>query len=146
MSFSLHSSWECLGSSKRCSEKDSAIWPVKSSIGEISSKTSASPRSFNQRKESRWIATRSSSSIGRGSAIFAKDSRWERDGAASLRRGVDKGYSSRDEGDGNHPAPGGAALATAGRLEGGGAATRPTPRLRKPARQRGRAHPDGETA
>src|SRR5512146_3108263 len=43
MSLSLHSSTEYLGGSNRWSRKDSDIDPEKSSIGEISSKTSSSP-------------------------------------------------------------------------------------------------------
>src|SRR3712207_8083229 len=38
-----------------------------------SSKTSDRPFSCNQRNESRWIATRSSSSTGSGSAIFRSE-------------------------------------------------------------------------
>src|SRR4029453_3887846 len=37
LSRSRHSSTECSGSSKRCSPKVRAIWPVKSSMGLISS-------------------------------------------------------------------------------------------------------------
>src|ERR1700744_489137 len=43
MSLSLHSSTEALTSSKRGSEKDSDIEPEKSSIGEISARTSSRP-------------------------------------------------------------------------------------------------------
>src|SRR3954463_14173620 len=43
MSLSLHSSRDALTSSKRGLEKDKDIEPLKSSIGEISSRISASP-------------------------------------------------------------------------------------------------------
>src|SRR5690606_3904553 len=52
--------------------KDSAILPWLSSMGEISSKISPKPWSMSHSNDSRWIATRSSSSMGSASRIFAK--------------------------------------------------------------------------
>src|SRR5438874_9437450 len=62
MSLSRHSSSECLGGSKTCSDSSSFRVPVKSSIGEISARTSAMPSSRNHWNESRWTAMRSGSS------------------------------------------------------------------------------------
>ena len=48
MSRSRHSCSECLGGSKTWSASSSLSWPVKSSIGEMSRRTSATPSSMNQ--------------------------------------------------------------------------------------------------
>src|SRR5690242_18206493 len=90
MSLSLHSSRDALTSSKRGLEKDSDIEPLKSSIGEISSRISASPPTaeacssgesvarhsglpISQSKEAVCSASRSGTS--RGSLILAKETR-----------------------------------------------------------------------
>ena len=75
MSFSLHSSTENFGGGRRSgsvgSNSSSRLsWPVKSSIGLMSLNVSASPRSRNHWKESRWMATRSGN--GRASSMLAK--------------------------------------------------------------------------
>src|SRR6202167_5207257 len=64
MSFSLHSSTENFGCGRRSTSPGSnssskLSWPVKSSMGLMSENASASPRSRNQRNESRWTETRS---------------------------------------------------------------------------------------
>src|SRR5215216_2754797 len=69
MSFSLHSSTENLGGGRRSSSvgsNSSSSWSVslKSLMGEMSRKVSASPWSRNQSKLSRWMAMRSGSSSG----------------------------------------------------------------------------------
>src|SRR4051795_10260618 len=61
MSRSRHSSSEYFGGSKMWSESSSLSWPVKSSIGEMSERTSATPCSRNQMKDSRCTAIRSGS-------------------------------------------------------------------------------------
>src|SRR3954451_22309005 len=90
MSLSLHSSRDALTSSKRGLEKDSDIEPLKSSIGEISSRISASPPTavacssgervarhsglpISQSNEAVCRASRSGTS--RGSWILAKETR-----------------------------------------------------------------------
>src|SRR3982751_4501248 len=90
MSLSLHSSRDALTSSKRGLEKDSDIEPLKSSIGEISSRISARPPTasacssgervarhsglpMSQSKEAVCSASRSGTS--RGSLILAKETR-----------------------------------------------------------------------
>src|SRR5437763_1120954 len=90
MSLSRHSSTEALTSSKRGSEKDSDIEPEKSSIGEISSSTSArppmgssSPASMRRWYHSSapishsndWSCKSRRSGTWSGSRIFAKDGR-----------------------------------------------------------------------
>src|SRR5918998_6368876 len=90
MSLSLHSSTEALTSSKRGSENDRAIEPEKSSIGEISSSTSArpptgssSPASMRRWNHSSaptshsndWSWRSSRSGTASGSRIFANDGR-----------------------------------------------------------------------
>ena len=94
-SLSRHCSTVYFGGSKRWSRNDSDMEPLKSSIGEISSKMSSRPdevgtsvrpesraaetRSFhfwlpsNQSKDSVWSARRSGTS--RGSRIFANETR-----------------------------------------------------------------------
>src|SRR3954471_22882681 len=61
MSRSRHSSSEYFGGSKMWSDSSSLSWPVKSSIGEMSERTSATPCSRNHRKDSRCTAIRSGS-------------------------------------------------------------------------------------
>src|SRR3954453_10862925 len=61
MSRSRHSSPEYFGGSKMWSDSSSLSWPVKSSIGEMSERTSATPCSRNHRKDSRCTAMRSGS-------------------------------------------------------------------------------------
>src|SRR5664279_1617903 len=78
MSFSLHSSTENFGGGRRSgsvgSNSSSRLsWPVKSSIGLMSLNVSASPRSRNHLKESRWMATRSGS--GSASSMLANEKR-----------------------------------------------------------------------
>src|SRR5580704_8276721 len=78
MSFSLHSSTENLGGGRRSGSAGSnsssrLSCPVKSSIGLMSPKVSARPRSRNHWNESRWIATRSGS--GSASSMLAKEKR-----------------------------------------------------------------------
>src|SRR4051812_42708702 len=90
MSLSLHSSRDALTSSKRGLEKDSDIEPLKSSIGEISSRISARPPTASacssggrvlrhcglptsQSNEAVWRASRSGTS--RGSWILANETR-----------------------------------------------------------------------
>src|SRR5215218_10419085 len=90
MSLSLHSSRDALTSSKRGLEKDSDIEPLKSSIGEISSRISARPPTesacssgasvarhsglpMSQSNDAVCRASRSGTS--RGSWIFAKETR-----------------------------------------------------------------------
>src|SRR4028119_2365357 len=90
MSLSLHSSRDALTSSKRGLEKDSDMEPLKSSIGEISSRISARPPTAaacssgervarhsglptSQSKEAVCRASRSGTS--RGSEIFANETR-----------------------------------------------------------------------
>src|SRR5262249_39901408 len=91
MSLSLHSSTEALTSSKRGSEKDSDIDPEKSSIGEISLRTSSRPPTGVSSPSStrRWnhfsspvnhskdrICTSSRLGVASGSRIFAKETRF----------------------------------------------------------------------
>ena len=59
MSRSRHSSSECFGGSKTWSASSSFSWPVKSSIGEMSRRTSATPSSRNHSNDLRWTAMRS---------------------------------------------------------------------------------------
>src|ERR1700722_13873983 len=78
MSFSLHSSTENFGCGRRSTSPGSnsssrLSWPVKSSIGLMSAKASARPRSRNQRKESRCTETRSGRA--RTSSRLAKENR-----------------------------------------------------------------------
>src|SRR6266536_2334323 len=73
MSRSRHSCSECLGGSKTWSASSSLSWPVKSSIGEMSRSTSATPSSRNHWKDSRWTAIRSGS--WRTSRSLAKERR-----------------------------------------------------------------------
>src|SRR5438094_7866218 len=90
MSLSLHSSTEALTSSKRGSEKDRDIEPEKSSIGEISLRTSSRPPTgfsspastrrsnhfsspVNHSKDRIWTSSRLG--VARGSRIFAKETR-----------------------------------------------------------------------
>src|SRR3984957_2802634 len=78
MSFSLHSSTENFGWGRRSTSPGSnsnsrLSWPVKSSIGLMSENASASPRSRNQRNESRWTETRSGRA--RTSSRLAKENR-----------------------------------------------------------------------
>src|SRR4029079_1986073 len=73
MSRSRHSSSECLGGSKTWSVSSSLSWPVKSSIGEMSRKTSATPSSRNQRNESVCTSMRLGSSFT--SRSFEKERR-----------------------------------------------------------------------
>src|SRR3990170_449056 len=90
MSLSLHSSRDALTSSKRGLEKDSDIEPLKSSIGEISSRISARPPTasacssggggarhsglpMSQSNEAVCRASRSGTSSG--SEIFANETR-----------------------------------------------------------------------
>src|SRR5579872_7436306 len=78
MSFSLHSASENLGGGRRSgslgSNSSSRLsWPVKSSIGLMSPKASASPLSRNHWNESRWTEIRSGS--GRASLMLAKETR-----------------------------------------------------------------------
>src|SRR5439155_1503141 len=73
MSRSRHSCSECLGGSKTWSASSSLSWPVKSSIGEMSRRTSATPSSRNHWNDSRWTAMRSGS--WRTSRSLAKDRR-----------------------------------------------------------------------
>src|SRR5205823_1556254 len=61
MSRSRHSSSEYFGGSKMWSESSSLSWPVKSSIGEMSERTSATPCSRNHSNDSRCTAIRSGS-------------------------------------------------------------------------------------
>src|SRR3954447_13124263 len=90
MSLSRHSSTEALTSSNRGSEKDSDIEPEKSSIGEISARTSSRPptgfsypasiRRWNQASlppshSKDWICRSRRSGTSRGSRIFAKVTR-----------------------------------------------------------------------
>jgi hypothetical protein len=90
MSLSRHSSTEALTSSKRGSEKDSDMEPEKSSIGEISARTSSRPptgcsspasiRRWNQASfptshSNDWICRSRRSGTSRGSRIFAKVTR-----------------------------------------------------------------------
>src|ERR1044072_1793735 len=90
MSLSLHSSVEALTSSKRGSEKDRDIEPEKSSIGEISLRTSSRPPTgFSSPSSTRrsnhasspvnhwndWIWTSSRLGVLSGSRIFAKETR-----------------------------------------------------------------------
>src|SRR4249920_1178726 len=56
-----HSSSEYFGGSKMWSESSSLSWPVKSSIGEMSERTSATPCSRNHSNDSRCTAIRSGS-------------------------------------------------------------------------------------
>src|SRR5579863_10062390 len=101
MSFALQSSIENFGSGRRSTSVGSKSsfrrsWPVKSSIGLMSAKVSASPRLRNQPNESRWTATRSGSS--RTSSRFAKEKRSgvrKRDGNGSLL--ADAGSELRDD-------------------------------------------------
>src|SRR4051812_5618253 len=62
MSFSRHSDSEYFGGSNSWSASSSLRVPVKSSIGEMSERTSATPSSRNQSNDLRWTAMRS----GRG--------------------------------------------------------------------------------
>ena len=62
MSRSRHSSSEYFGGSKTWSVSSSLSWPVKSSMGEMSERTSATPCSRNHSNESRCTAMRSGSS------------------------------------------------------------------------------------
>ena len=76
MSFSLHSSTENFGGGRRSSSSgsnssSSCKVSVKSLIGEMSRKVSASPCWRNHLKDSRWIAMRSGSA--RASSRFAKE-------------------------------------------------------------------------
>src|ERR1700722_4402265 len=78
MSFSLHSSTENFGWGRRSTSPGSnsnsrLSWPGKSSIGLMSENASASPRSRNQRNESRWTETRSGGA--RTSSRLAKENR-----------------------------------------------------------------------
>src|SRR3990172_5092526 len=73
MSFSLHSSTVCFGSSNLCWLNSRARLPVKSSIGETSRKASLRPSLRNVPKDSRWTPIRSGSS--RMSLIFWKVTR-----------------------------------------------------------------------
>ena len=78
MSFSLHSSTENLGGGRRSSSfgsnsSSSRSVSVKSLIGLMSRKVSASPLSRNQRNDSRWMAIRSGS--GSASSRFANEYR-----------------------------------------------------------------------
>ena len=73
MSRSRHSSSECLGGSKTWSVSSSLSWPVKSSIGEMSRSTSATPSSRNQRNESVCTSMRFGRSLT--SRSFEKDRR-----------------------------------------------------------------------
>src|SRR5579875_3236146 len=105
MSFSLHSSTENLGGGRRSASVGSnsssrLSWPVKSSIGLMSSNASARPLSKNHWNESRWMAIKS----GRGSAssMLAKDTR----------------SGLRDRGDNGHPPRGFRGGCRAGRRNG----------------------------
>ena len=90
MSLSLHSSTEALTSSKRGSEKDSDMEPEKSSIGEISERTSSrppagssSPASTRRSNHSSlptshskdWVCRASRSGTSRGWSSLAKETR-----------------------------------------------------------------------
>src|SRR3954452_13965414 len=90
MSLSLHSSRDALTSSKRGLEKDSDIEPLKSSIGEISSRISARPPTASACSSGESVARHSGlpisqsndavcrasrSGTSRGSEIFANDTR-----------------------------------------------------------------------
>src|SRR5919108_6020132 len=90
MSLSLHSSTVALTSSKRGSEKDSDIDPEKSSIGEISLRTSSNPptgfsspastRRWNQvssptSHSKDWTCRSSRSGTSNGSRMFANETR-----------------------------------------------------------------------
>src|SRR5581483_7975740 len=85
MSFSLHSSTENFGGGRRSgsvgSNSSSRLsCPVKSSMGLMSLKVSARPRSRNHWNESRWMATRSGR--GRASSRLANEKRsglWDRE-------------------------------------------------------------------
>src|SRR5579883_2923742 len=100
MSFSLQSSTENLGGGRRSGSSGSnsssrRSCPVKSSIGLMSRKVSASPFSRNQRNESRWMAIRSGS--GSTSSRLAKEKRsglTEREGKAYSSRTVRDGQAS----------------------------------------------------
>src|SRR5579862_1786817 len=100
MSFALQSSIENFGSGRRSTSVGSKSsfrrsWPVKSSIGLMSAKVSASPRLRNQPNESRWTATRSGSS--RTSSRFAKEKRSgvrKRDGNRSLLANANRAGSA----------------------------------------------------
>ena len=70
MSFSLHSSSECLISLNWWVPKKSWNCSVKSSMGEISSRTSLIPSFSSQSKDVRWTPTRSGR--GRTSSSLAK--------------------------------------------------------------------------
>src|SRR5271166_4353086 len=92
MSFALHSSIENLGGGRRSGSVGSKSsfklnWSVKSAIGLMSPKVSASPRSRNHWKESRCTAMRSGS--GKTSSILAKEKR------SGVRERKGKVYSSR---------------------------------------------------
>src|SRR5258708_37848460 len=78
MSFSLHSSTLNLGGGRKSMSSGSNSSsrrkvPVKSSIGLMSRKVSAMPRSRNQAKESRWMEMRSGR--GRTSSRLANEKR-----------------------------------------------------------------------
>ena len=62
MSRARQSSSEYFGGSKMWSDSSSLSWPVKSSIGEMSARTSATPCSRNHSKDTRCTAIRSGSS------------------------------------------------------------------------------------
>ena len=70
MSLSLHSSSECLISLNWWRPNMSWNCSVKSSMGEISSRTSRSPSDRSHSKDSRWTPTRSGS--GRTSSSLEK--------------------------------------------------------------------------
>ena len=107
MSRSRHSSSEYFGGSKMWSESSSLSWPVKSSIGEMSARTSATPCSRNHSNDSRWTAIRS----GRSSTSWSlENDRRSRDAEVanvtpSSRkwaglRGRDRGTGAREPGGG----------------------------------------------
>src|SRR4051794_31947304 len=97
MSLALHSSTEYLGGGRRSmssgsNSRSSRSSPVKSSIGLMSRKVSARPRSRNHWNESRWMAIRSGR--GRTSSRFANEKRSrvaERDGKSLTPQKGEKG-------------------------------------------------------
>src|SRR3712207_1924357 len=72
MSLSLHSSRDALTSSKRGLEKDSDIEPLKSSIGEISSRISASPPTAEACSSGERVARHSGLPISQSNEVAAE--------------------------------------------------------------------------
>ncbi len=75
MSFSRHSASEYFGGSNSWSASSSFRLPVKSSIGEMSARTSAMPSLTNHSKDSRWTSMRLGRSLTSRSLAKEKRSR-----------------------------------------------------------------------